>query len=200
MTVKRAAQSSVGFWAGWTLASAAGFTFGGMMSLPVAFGLGQAAMEATNETIGFAVTGALFGFFVGGGMGSGQQVVLKLKTGWGSLWGWASALATAIVWALAFPLFINFDEPTSSPTGALVPILFGLALGVGQWLVLRNRLPGAGRWILITTVSLALALGVALGLGGEGRELLSIGAAGLLAGALTGLGMAWLLRDSAPED
>ncbi len=196
MTVKRAAQSYAGFWGGWTLASAAGFTFGGMMSLPVAFGLGQVAMEATNETIGFAVTGALFGIFIGGGLGSGQQVVLKLKTGWGSLWGWASALATAIVWAIAFPLFITAGEPASSPAGAIIAVLFGLALGVGQWLVLRNHLLGAGRWITVTTVSLALALGLALSLGGEGRELLSIGAAGLLAGALTGLGMTWLLRDS----
>jgi hypothetical protein len=196
MAVKRAAQSYAGFWAAWTLATAAGFTFGGMMSLPVAFGLGQVAMEATNEIVGFAVSGALFGIFIGGGLSSGQQVVLKLKTGWGSLWGWASALATAIVWAMAFPLFINFNEPASSQAGAILPILFGLALGIGQWLVLRNHLPGAGRWILITTVSLALALGVALGLGGEGRELFSIGVGGLLAGALTGLGMAWLLRDS----
>jgi hypothetical protein len=82
----------------------------------------------------------------------------------------------------------------------VIAILFGLALGVGQWLVLRNQLPGAGRWITVTTVSLALALAVAAGLGGEGRELLSIGAAGLLAGALTGLGMVWLLRDSAATD
>jgi hypothetical protein len=200
MTVKRAAQSYAGFWVAWTLATAVGFTLGGMMSLPVAFGLGEVAMEATNEIVGFAVTGALFGIFIGGGLGSGQQVVLKLKTGWGSLWGWASALATAIVWAIAFPLFITVGGPASSPAGAVIAILFGLALGVGQWLVLRNHLPGAGRWITVTTVSLALALAVALGLGGEGRELLSIGAAGMLAGALTGLGMVWLLRDSAATD
>lgn len=200
MIVKRAAQSYAGFWAAWTLATAAGFTFGGMMSLSVAFGLGQVAMEATNETVGFAVTGALFGIFVGGGLGSGQQVVLKLKTGWGSLWSWASALATAIVWAIAFPLYIAAGGPASSPAGAIIVVLFGLALGVGQWLVLRNHLLGAGRWITVTTVSLALALGLALVLGGEGQELLSIGAAGLLAGALTGLGMTWLLRDSAATD
>jgi hypothetical protein len=171
-----------------------------MMSLPVAYGLGEVVMQATNETVGFAASGALFGIFVGGGLGSGQQVVLKLKTGWGSGWGWASALATAIVWAIAFPLFITVGGPASSPAGAVLAILFGLALGVGQWLVLRNHLPGAGRWITVNTVSLALALAVALGLGGEGRELLSIGAAGLLAGALTGLGMTWLLRDSAATD
>ena len=190
-------QTYKGFWGGWTLASAAGFALGGMLSLPIAYGIGEIVMEAVNETIGFAVAGALFGIFAGGGLGAGQQLVLQLKTGWGGMWALASAAAAMIVWAIAFPLFITIGEPASSPAGAVIAIVFGLALGIGQWLVLRNHLPGAGRWILITTASLALAIGLALTLDGEGRELLSLGIAGLLAGALTGLGMAWLLRDSA---
>jgi hypothetical protein len=190
------AQTYKGFWGGWTLASAAGFLVGGMLSLPIAYGIGEIVAEAVNETIGFAVAGALFGIFAGGGLGAGQQIVLQLKTGWGGKWALASAIATAIVWAIAFPLFITIGEPASSPAGPVIAILFGLALGIGQWLVLRVHLPGAGRWVLVTTFSLALAIGVALSLDGEGRELLSLSAAGLIAGALTGLGMAWLLRDS----
>jgi hypothetical protein len=76
------AQTYKGFWGGWTLASAAGFAVGGMLSLPIAYGIGEIVGEAVNETVGFAVAGAFFGVFAGGGLGAGQQIVLQLKTGW----------------------------------------------------------------------------------------------------------------------
>ncbi len=193
----RRAQVDMAFWGRWTVASALGFTIGGMLSLPIAYGLGEQVMEATNETAGLAVTGALFGLFVGGGLGAGQQLVLRAKTGWGGKWALASAAATAIIWAIAFPLFIAIEETPSSLTGAAIAALFGLTLGIGQWLQLRNAIAESGRWIMVVTASLAIALVAAFALGGEGRELLSIGFAGLLSGALTGLGMAWLLRDPA---
>jgi hypothetical protein len=186
------------FWGLWTVASAIGFVVGGMLSLPFAYGIGEIVMEAMNETVGMAITGAFFGIFVGGGLGAGQQIVLRSKVDWSGKWALASAAAAALVWAIAFPLFVSVGAPADTPAGAAIAILFGLTLGFGQWLVLRNHLPGAGRWVLLSTISLALALGLALSLDGAGRELLAFGAAGLLAGALTGLGMAWLLRDSEP--
>lgn len=193
----RRAQVDMAFWGRWTVASALGFTIGGMLSLPIAYGLGEQVMEVTNETAGLAVTGALFGLFVGGGLGAGQQLVLTSKTGWGGKWALASAVATTVIWAIAFPMLTAIGEASYSPIGAVIAILFGLALGISQWLVLRSAVAEAGRWIAITTASLALALVAAFALDGEGRELLSIGFAGLLSGALTGLGMAWLLRDPA---
>ena len=186
------------FWGLWTLASAIGLVVGGMISLPIAYGIGDIVAEAVNDTVGFVVAGAFFGFLVGGGLGVGQQLVLRTRADWPGKWALASAAATALVWAIAFPLIVTVGEPASTPAGAIVAVLFGMALGIGQWLVLRNHLPGAGRWIVISTVSLALAIGLALALDGEGRELLAFGSAGLLAGALTGLGMAWLLGDAAP--
>jgi hypothetical protein len=185
------------FWGQWTVASAIGFAVGAMVSLPIAFGLGEVVMDATNETVGMAVAGALFGIFAGGGLGAGQQIVLKINVGWGGMWTLVSAAAAAIVWAIAFPLLINADEQVGSPTGAVIAILFGLALGTGQWLVLRDHLPQAGRWIVIAATSMALALGLAFIFDGDGRELLIMGVSGLLAGAMTGLGMAWLLREPA---
>ena len=181
------------FWGLWTLASAIGFIVGGMLALPIGYGLGEVVMDATNESAGFAVAGAFFGILVGGGLGIGQQLVLRSRVEWSRMWALASAAATTVVWAIAFPLMASADEPASASTGAIIAILFGLALGVAQWLVLRKHVPGAGRWVAITLVSLALAIGLAFSLDGEGRELLAFGAAGLLAGALTGLGMAWLL-------
>ncbi|UCG23642.1 MAG: hypothetical protein JSW55_16085 [Chloroflexota bacterium] len=194
----RRAQIDTAFWGRWTVASALGFTIGGMLSLPIAYTLGELVLEATSETAGFAVTGALFGIFLGGGLGAGQQIVLKSKAGWGGKWALVSAAATAVVWAIAFPALLAAGETASSPTGVTIAILFGLTLGIGQWLVLRNFITRAARWVLIVTASLALAFVAAFALDGEGRELLSMGVAGLLSGALTGLGMAWLLRDPAP--
>ena len=169
-----------------------------MLSLPSAYSLGELVMEATSETVGFAVTGAIFGILIGGGLGAGQQIVLKSKTGLGGKWALVSAAATAVVWAIAFPALLAVGETASSPTGATIAILFGLTLGISQWIVLRNSVARAGRWVLIVTASLTLALIAAFALDGEGRELLAMGVAGLLSGALTGLGMAWLLRDPAP--
>ena len=125
-----------------------------------------------------AITGAFFGIFVGGGLGAGQQLVLRTRTEWAGKWALASAAATALVWAIAFPLFVSVGAPAETPAGAAIAILLGLTLGIGQWLVLRNHLPGAGRWVLVSTISLALAIGLALSLDGEGRELLAFGAAG----------------------
>lgn len=193
----RRAQVDMAFWSRWTLASAVGFTVGGMLSLPIAYSLGELVMEASNEAIGFAVTGILFGIFVGGGLGAGQQIVLKWKTGWGGQWALASAAATAVVWAIVFPTFFAIEETPSSLSGAAIAVLFGLALGISQWSVLRNSVTQASWWIVIVTASMTLAFGAAFALDGEGRELLSMGVAGLLSGALTGLGMAWLLRDPA---
>jgi len=186
-----------GFWGKWTLASATGFMIGGMLAIPIAYGLGEIVADATNESVGFVFVGAFFGLFVGGGFGLGQQIVLQFTVGLGRKWALISALAGAIALAVAFPLLISTGDSMSTPAGAAMAILFGLALGTGQWYVLREYMPQASRWVLVTTASLTLALGVALSLDGEGRELLSFGIGALLAGALTGLGMAWLMRDSA---
>ena len=199
MIAKRV-QNYRNFWGQWALATAVGFAVGGMLSLPIAYGLGEIVMDATNETFGFAITGALFGIFVGGGLGLGQQLVLRFSTGWGRNWALVSALAAAIVWAIAFPAIIAADQPMKSVNGVVIAVSFGLALGIGQWLVLRNHLPQASRWLLVTSVSLALAIGVSLTLDGEGRELLTMAVAGILTGALTGLGMVWILRDSPSTD
>ncbi len=198
--IAKSVQNYRNFWGQWTLASAAGFAVGAMLSLPIAYGLGEIVMDATNETVGFAITGAFFGIFVGGGLGLGQQLVLRFSTGWGRNWALVSALATAIVWAIAFPVMIAVDQPMRSLNGIVVAVSFGLALGIGQWFVLRNHLPQASRWLLVTSASLALAIGASISLDGEGRELLIFAVGGLAAGALTGLGMVWLLRESSQTD
>ncbi len=198
--IARSVQNYRNFWGQWTLASAAGFAIGAMLSLPIAYGLGEIVMEATNETAGFAVTGALFGIFVGGGLGLGQQIVLRFPTGWGRNWALVSALLAAILWAIAFPVIIAADQSMRSLNGLAIVVSFGLALGIGQWLVLRNHLPQASRWLLVTSASLALGLGASLALDGEGRELLTFAVGGLLVGALTGLGMVWMVRDSVSAD
>jgi hypothetical protein len=193
----RGVQVDIAFWGRWIVANALGFTVGGMLSLPISYGLGELVTEATNEMIGFAVTGAIFGIFIGGGLGLGQQIVLKSKTGWGGKWALFSAGATAVVWAIIFPVLLAAGVTADSLAGLVVAILFGLTLGFSQWLVVRTFITQAGWWVLITAVSLTLAFGAAFALDGEGRELLAMSVAGLLSGALTGLGMAWLLRDPA---
>ena len=79
------------------------------------------------------------------------------------------------------------DERKSNP----------LPLGIGQWLVLRQRNLLAGEWVLISSLAFVVGMVIGLPLGGEGREWLSLGVIGLLVGAITGLGMVWSLRRQA---
>jgi hypothetical protein len=75
-------------------------------------------------------------------------------------------------------------------------LLFGLVLGVAQWLVLRRRVPQAGWWIAITIAGWILAfllVGVAY-LSGLYVEPFDMLADLLVPTIVTGIGMLWLLR------
>jgi hypothetical protein len=48
-------------------------------------------------------------------------------------------------------------------------------------------------WPLLSVLAYVSAAFVMLALDGEGREMIAIGSVGLTIGAITGIGMAWLL-------
>lgn len=79
--------------------------------------------------------------------------------------------------------------------GGLALILFGLLLGSTQWLALRGRVPHAGWWIAFSAAGWALA--VLLNDAAWPDYVLFSWAAPL---ALTGAGMAWLLRQGTGGD
>lgn len=188
-------ESPWSFYGQWLVACTLGFTVAGMLSLPLVWGLAEGLEKALGETAAILIAGALFGLFWGSGLGTGQWLVLQNRLGGTKWWVPVTAIAPALGMAAMFSLLV--DEGLADPwIGLLIGGTFGIALGIGQWLILRRQLPGAGWWIVINALGLTVALTVSLSLDGEGRELLAFGTAGLLIAAITGLGMLWLLRRS----
>jgi hypothetical protein len=81
--------------------------------------------------------------------------------------------------------------------GAAVGTLAGLAIGIGQWLVLGQRMAQAGWWELATTVGW---MGLDAVLAASGRSNPILGASGLALAALTLALLQWLaLRQPATQ-
>jgi hypothetical protein len=99
-----------------------------------------------------------------------------LILGWGQIvTHWWSATAVPEPWAVA-----------------LVFIVLGLCVGLGQWLLLRRRLPRAGWWIVANVVGWSLLFlinGKSIGL----FELLTIG---LLPASVTAVAFTWLMSQT----
>jgi hypothetical protein len=87
---------------------------------------------------------------------------------------------------------------SSAAAGAVTYLMFGAALGIVQWLALRGRVDGAGWWIAISTAGWALGSGLALLPAGVLPEWAAVSGWFDVPYGVTGAGMAWLLRRSAP--
>ncbi len=86
--------------------------------------------------------------------------------------------------------------PVPDITAVLMPLSFGLALGVLQWLVLRPHVRNAGWWVLISVAGWALAFAAtgAAYLSGLYVEPFDMLSAFLVPVIVSGAGMVWLLR------
>lgn len=190
------------FWLYWLVAASAGFTLGALLAIPVGWGLGDLLMRAVSEGIGYFTAGAIFGVLIGAGFSAGQWLVLRAYGLQGSRWIAAGAIAGALGLGLAMALVLpgvrSSDTVPAPLSGAVMGSALGLSLGIGHWLAIRREWRSSAVWPIVSMVTLLLALAVAFPLGGEGRELLSMSVAGLLAAALSGLGMVWLLSQQEP--
>jgi hypothetical protein len=89
---------------------------------------------------------------------------------------------------------VDASWPASSwLPGAITLTLFGAALGIAQWVVLRGHIQQAGWWIVLSTGG--WALGAALSAGPDvSTAVIASWGVPVLVGAG---GMGWLLRESA---
>ena len=142
--------------------------------------------------IGLLTSGAL-----GAAIGLAQWLVIRRYlrgVGW-----WV--LATAIGYAI--PLALGRISPLREPpwlAGSVMFLLFGIVLGVPQWLVLRGRVQTAGWWIAFSIGGwlLPYALTGILVLSGLYVEPFDLLAAFFVPVAVAGAGIVWLLQRSAP--
>lgn len=183
-------RNEFGLWAGWTLATAAALVLG--FALP--------ALVINNVELGIAriVLPLLAGFLVGLFQWLALRSYLTHSADW-ILHGGAS-------WALAFALGLLLIETLSgSVFGTILGyLLFGVILAVVQWPVLRREIPQVLPWVLANVIGWglgALLSQLALNLFVAGdviqpfvTSLVHAVVTGLVAGALTGLALVYIVR------
>ncbi len=159
--------------------------------------MGEIVENAFGETAMSIVVGGLFGALIGLGASGGTGLLLQGKGVNAARWISYSVIGSSLGGMIGFGIALGLFDAETMPeivTGLVIGVSLGLPMGIGQWLALRQVGNGAGAWPVISTIAFVLALMVGVPLGGEGRDWLSLGVTGLLAGAISGLGMMWLLR------
>lgn len=181
----------------WLAACALGIMLLGMLAFASIWSVGEIVDNAFGETAMSVVVGGLFGALIGLGASGGTGLLLRSEGVNAARWISYSVIGSALGGMISFGVALSLFDAGTMPevvTGLIIGVSLGLPMGIGQWLALRQVGNGAGAWPVISTIAFMLALMVGVPLGGEGREWLSLGVTGLLAGAISGLGMMWLLR------
>ncbi|MFN2169400.1 MAG: hypothetical protein ACK2U9_24470 [Anaerolineae bacterium] len=187
-------RSTMGFGLTWMLLTAIGFMAGLLIGFGFMWGMGDSLEAAVGQIMAAAVSGLGGGLIIGASLGL-QAMAFGGRVRQPARWALMSAVGGAMAMAILLPLVVS-QEPADGPGVLLGAGAFiGLVIGGGQWLAFRSQVKGLGWWIALSAVALGLAMAISFGLGEEGRELVSVGAGGLVAGTVEGAGMAWLWRN-----
>ncbi len=183
-------RSEFKLWLYWTLATAAGMILG---FVPFALLIADLDLLLVRILLP-VVAGVLVGVF--------QWLVLRPYLTRAVDW----VLHGGAGWALGFALgLLVIQAMGRNPLGAVLGYaLFGLIVGALQWPMLRREIPHVTAWVIASIIGWALGAylgGAALNVlaaGGEVSPVLSstviAGVTGLVAGAITGLALVWLVR------
>lgn len=179
----------------WLLSCALGTVVFGLAAYASMWSLGEAIGQATSELIGVSVAGLVFGALLalGGTLGPGL-LLRRLGISAGRWIGYSVVVAAA---TMSVGVTLNASQNYSLQAIAstlFVGLVLGLSTGLVQWYLLKQQGIAAALWPLITIVAYTLGFGIVVFFGGEGREWIVLGGMGLALGAITGLGMMWLLR------
>lgn len=183
-----------GFGMKWILGCALGTTIFGMLAYLTMWTVGEAVGNMSSELLGTMVAGLLFGalFALGGTLGPGW--LLRSKGISAIRWIGYSVVVTAVVMSGGVALMSTLFELVPESVSALyIGLVLGLPMGLVQWRLLTQKDIPTTTWPLINVVGYLLAASIIVFLSGEGREWM-IALMGLMVGAVTGLGMMWLLR------
>ena len=188
-------RNEFGLWAAWLLATAGGMLIGFLPGKLIAdvFGLGIAYIVVpllAGALIGFLQWLALRRFIVGS-----MDWILTAGAGWAI--GYAAGLL--VIQALG-------RQPAIAGFWLMLACyaLFGLIIALVQWPVLRREIPHAGPWIIANvigwTLGFSIATAVELAVYSQSPaepwivNLIVQGISGLIAGAVTGLALVWIVR------
>jgi hypothetical protein len=159
-TMRMPRASKLWFW--WCLTGVLGFIGGMTIKTVIEILAGIGGFSAVLDTISPAIFGALFGAMLGLCTGLAQWLVLRRQLDGVGAWVPATLLAWTLFWLLHNAEVFGFAH---SPWGLVAQgfghgAIIGAMIGVTQYLVLRARVPGAWRWVLISVVSWSVAGGI----------------------------------------
>ena len=189
------------FWLKWVLASAAGWLVGLAVGWGTYVGVVTLVSTATadpriGEVVGVVVGTALGLVVFGAVVGTAQWLVLRkrvYRSGW---WLLVTAVGGAVCLVVVF--FVGGIVANAIGAPFYLPMLmpvYGAAVGIAQWLILRKRVHQSGWWLL------AAAAGWAVGCAVDADVGMAVFGAlfGALFGAITGFVLILLLRHPIPE-
>jgi hypothetical protein len=182
-------RNELGLWLGWTLATAGGMLLGFLPTILLVnvlnLGLAQIAVPVLAGTvIGFA-----------------QWLVLRRYVTAGTRWDWTDGIS----WAAGYILGLLLIQMLPGTVFAVFIgyFLFGVIVALVQWPVLRREIPQVLTWIVASALAWAVGYWVSqavLSLFTDPVIAPAVGTAviavtsGLVAGAITGLALIWIVR------
>jgi hypothetical protein len=185
----------------WALATAFGWALAAYAGLPI--GQVVTAEGGRDAILSAGITMGILGMLIGGMIGASQWMYLRWRLREANWW----IPATSLGWGIGLPLALWINLLAGMGLSAILyGVVIGVAVGMGQWLLLKRSTTPAGRWVFMSVV--ALPIGIALtGLldqlfilwsGQEWEQVrwftaFSGGVAGLVVGLLTGITLLVLL-------
>ena len=186
----KVARNEFGMWLEWTLATAFGMLLGFLPSLVLV------------NIMDLALARLIVPLFEGFMVGLAQWVVLRKYVKVVSDW----ILAAGASWAIGYTLglFIINGLTGTGLDGFIGYILFGIIVGLVQWPLLRREIPNVWMWILanvigwtsgffLSQISLDLFFNSPAIDPVASTSVIS-GVSGLVAGAITGIALIWIVR------
>ena len=196
MTILKAIHkhATQGLWLWWLFATLVGIIIG----MAIIF-LGLTPLPKNNSSqAAQAVRGFVIGAVFGATVGTAQWFVLRRyfdRVGW-----WV--LLTFIGWVAYWELN-NMNLLVKAQGIAFIPDLlnlaiFGVILGVLQWLLLRKKIPSAGWWVPANIAGMMLASLVidAIDTALQGDSPFDFITGSIVLAIITGICMMWLLKRS----
>ena len=180
-----------GLWLWWVVAGVVGWGVG--------WGLGWSEVEFLSVDVAAAeYGGVVVGVTVAGVL---QWLVLRQRMARAAWWIVASLVsgivAGGVIYGVGGDAGFSAEVARDLDVGWVVEAgLYGVVLGMLQWLVLRGQVALSGLWVLASTVGWIVGDPVCSSLMDFGA--LSWVVFGAVYGAITGLVLAWMLRQPSP--
>lgn len=183
-------RSEASLWLGWTAATTGGMLLG---FLPTVF-LVNVLNLAFAQIIVPVLAGTMIGF--------AQWIVLRRYVSVSSQWAWADGISWALGYILG--LFLIQALPSTVFVVFIGYFLFGVIVALVQWPVLRREIPQILTWIAANAFAWAAGFWASQAVlplffqGPAAEPALSTAViavtSGLVAGALTGIALIWIVR------